>query len=416
MRALCHLRIVASLAYAAGVASCATSAPPVAAPQESHAGQHSRVPATDYNYTVLYRFAGGIDGAIPEAGLTALDPSARELYGTTSYGGSSACYGGCGTVFKISRLGVEKVLYRFSAGTDGAHPRAALIAANGVLYGTTSAGGSTGSACYGDGCGTAFAVTPTGEETVLYRFMGGSDGAEPEASLLDLDGTLYGTTFSGGNADEGTIFKMTPSGTETVLYRFTIGDGAHPEAGLAELNGDLYGTALLGGPRGGGTLFKVKGSGEFSVVHSFGSPKDGDAPAGGVLAVNGELIGTTQRGGNNDDGIVFDIAPSGEEHKLFDFDDDRNGLWPSGNLITVNSVLYGVAEYGGDKSCSDAFPPGCGVVYGLSIVGQSVLHRFEGKSDGKAPRSSLVELNGELCGTTPEGGDNDNGTIFCVTP
>src|SRR5579862_8114661 len=74
---------------------------------------------------------------------------------------------------------------------DGQGPLAGLVAVNGVLYGTTSAGGL--------GHGTVFSITTDGSENVLYRFKGGSDGANPEAGLLAINGVLYGTTAAGGS-------------------------------------------------------------------------------------------------------------------------------------------------------------------------------------------------------------------------
>jgi uncharacterized repeat protein (TIGR03803 family) len=160
--------------------------------------------------TVLYSFKGGSDGANPQTGLTMVDGT---LYGTTPAGGSSNCQGGCGTVFAVTLAGVESVVYAFKGGSDGAVPRANLIDVNGTLYGVTSNGGST--KCQG-GCGVVFAVTPGGAETIVHAFAGGKDGADPVAGLLDIRGTLYGTTFAGGGGERycqggcGTVFAIIP--------------------------------------------------------------------------------------------------------------------------------------------------------------------------------------------------------------
>jgi uncharacterized repeat protein (TIGR03803 family) len=152
-----------------------------------------------------------------------------------------------------------KVVYNFAGGSDGARPLAGLINVNGTLYGTTVQGGGEG--CYKSfGCGTVFSVTPSGQETVLHAFTGGSDGANPKAGLIDVNGTLYGTTFHGGDTKCngrsgvgcGTVFSITPSGAETVLHGFTgPPDGAWPAAGLRDVNGTLYGTTAEGGTPGG---------------------------------------------------------------------------------------------------------------------------------------------------------------------
>jgi uncharacterized repeat protein (TIGR03803 family) len=149
----------------------------------------------------------------------------------------------------------EKVLYRFTGtGGDGDSPDAGLVGdAAGNLYGTTSGGGLAG-------WGTVFKLDPTGKETLLYSFTGGTDGGDPEAGLVrDANGNFYGATLSGGdsrcNAAHGcgVVFKLTPnmdgSWTEKVLHRFTGGaDGEYPSAGLTlDKAGSLYGTTSQGG-------------------------------------------------------------------------------------------------------------------------------------------------------------------------
>ncbi|MBV9263882.1 MAG: hypothetical protein JO324_06125 [Candidatus Eremiobacteraeota bacterium] len=159
----------------------------------------------------MYRFTGGSDGAYPVSGLVDVNGT---LYGTTFEGGGSGCYShlGCGTVYSISPSGAEKVLYRFSGGSDGSNPAAALIDVDGVLYGTTARGG--GSGCGGFGCGTVYSIGTAGTETVLHSFGGEPDGADPVAALVDVKGALYGTTASGGrgcgSSGCGTVFALTP--------------------------------------------------------------------------------------------------------------------------------------------------------------------------------------------------------------
>ncbi|MGH6838940.1 MAG: choice-of-anchor tandem repeat GloVer-containing protein [Methylocella sp.] len=190
---------------------------------------------------------------------------------------------------------VETVLHTFCSlpgCTDGRQPQAGLIAdSNGNLYGTTTNGGSgTSAACTNGlgevlGCGTVFKLSPSGTETVLYSFTGGTDGGFPFAGLIaDSSGNLYGTTLAGGVSGEGVVFKLTPSGTETVLYSLTGGsDGGAPEGGLtADSSGNLFGTTTIGGgststrcangfgePIGCGVVFKLTPSGTETVLHSF---------------------------------------------------------------------------------------------------------------------------------------------------
>src|SRR5205085_2474021 len=127
----------------------------------------------------------------------------------------------------------------------------------GNLYGTSLMGGAFGG-------GTVFKLDTTGTETVLHSFIGGADGAEPDAGLVrDTAGKLYGTSLFGGVFGSGTVFKLDTTGTETVLYSFTGGaDGSFPGSLIRDKAGNLYGTTRLGGAStncilGCGTVFKL---------------------------------------------------------------------------------------------------------------------------------------------------------------
>jgi uncharacterized repeat protein (TIGR03803 family) len=157
---------------------------------------------------------------------------------------------------------------------------------------------------------------------VLYSFKGGlGDGENPtQAALLDVNGTLYGTTKRGGAYNRGTLFSITTSGKETVIHSFGGSvDGVYPYGGLIDVNGTLYGTTSNGGSiscgvrygdiHGCGTVFKTTTSGQEAVLHSFGAPKDGKYPYGGLIDVNGTLYGTTTAGGAKDAGTVFALTP-----------------------------------------------------------------------------------------------------------
>jgi len=102
-----------------------------------------------------------------------------------------------------------------------------LVELNGILYGTTTAGGRAGQ-------GTVFSITPRGTETVLYSFQGGTDGSDPELDLFALNGVLYCTARGGGVNGNGTVYSITPSGSFTTLHDFQGGqsDGANPAAPL----------------------------------------------------------------------------------------------------------------------------------------------------------------------------------------
>jgi uncharacterized repeat protein (TIGR03803 family) len=169
-------------------------------------------------YVSLHNFMGS-DGKSPYTGL--VRDSAGNLYGTTDLGGAS----GLGVVFNLDPTGTETVLYSFTGGSDGAQPYAGLIRdSTGNLYGTTVTGGKFG-------LGVVFKLDPTGTETVLHSFAGlPTDGANPYAGLIrDSAGNFYGTTYGGGTSGYGVVFKLDTTGTYTVLYTFTGGaDGGPP--------------------------------------------------------------------------------------------------------------------------------------------------------------------------------------------
>jgi len=385
----------------------------------------------DPAYSVIYSFKGRRDGAVPEAGLLNVKGT---LYGTTYGGGASDN----GTVFDLSTSGEERVLYRFSpfgsSGTDGANPQAALINVNGTLYGTTYGGGANGGKDANRGSvrgnGTVFDVSTAGSERVVYRFKRHPDGSGPTAGLINVKGTLYGTTQYGGTGGQGTVFAITTSGVETVLHSFAGGsrDGADPWAGLINVNGTLYGTTQLGGACtssdfGCGTVFKTTTSGTETVLYSFkGGSSDGKYPIAGLINVNGTLYGTTGGGGANGYGTVFKITTSGKETALHSFaGGSGDGAGPEAGLINVKGTLYGTTEYGGGSGCASV--DGCGIVFKMRPSGkETVLYRFKGGTDGAVPYAGLLNVQGTLYGTTSGGGANCGsgsggcGTVFSLSP
>jgi uncharacterized repeat protein (TIGR03803 family) len=340
----------------------------------------------------------------------------------------------------------ETVVYRFKGGSDGFLPYNADLIADrtGALYGTTLWGGG-GPSCSGRGCGTVFKLAPgvTGyTESVLYRFQGGLDGANPSGLVADSSGALYGTTASGGGKACrehacGTVFKLTPARSgyaETVLYRFHGGrdDGSHPYAGLIiDRKGALYGTTVNGGSAvcSGrcGTVFKLTPSASGyaeSVLHRFGGVRDGLNPyARLILDENGALFGTTAYGGGvnfvcgGGCGTVFKLSPAGSgyaETVLHRFE-ISDGELPYGNLMAgEKGALYGTTSLGGSI--------GAGTVFKLAPTGsgyaETLLYSFQGGSDGGQPIAGVIaDKSGAIYGTTWSGGREPyGGTVFKLTP
>jgi len=327
---------------------------------------------------VLYSFGSQAgDGRVPYAGV--IFDNAGNLYGTTSGGGAYKCSNAyvCGTVFELTAAGTEKVLHSFGnlydyGLGDGTYPFAGLVIDNaGNLYGTTTYGGDL--ACGGYGCGTVFKLTAKGKEKVLYRFgRRKGDGENPFAGLIfDNDGNLYGTTFDGGYYGYGTIFELTAADKEKILYSFGryAGDGLHPQAGLIFDNaGNLYSTTTYGGAYGYGTVFELTADGTEKILYSFGGQTgDGESPTGGLIFdANGNLYGTTSFGGAYYGGTVFELTAAGAEQVLYSFGSQADEvIYPYAGLIfDTNGNLYSTTSHGGDLECET--PYGCGTVFKLT--------------------------------------------------
>jgi uncharacterized repeat protein (TIGR03803 family) len=365
------------------------------------------------SYRALYSFAAAPDGNAPHAGVIG---ASGTFYGTTARGGEYSF----GTIFSITMSGKEKVLHSFLSGTDGRYPAAGLIDVDGTLYGTTEFGGKYG-------VGTLFSITPGRTEKVLHSFGRGSDGSFPFAGLIDVKGTLYGTTSEGGaytcasGATCGTVFASTTGGTEKVVHSFGKGtDGSFPFADLIEVKGTLYGTTSEGGAYGCmsgatcGTVFSITTGGKEKVLHSFGKGTDGSFPFAGMRDVKGTLYGTTDQGGAQtcsgvSCGTVFSISTGGMERVLHSFGNGTDGSNPIADLIDAGGTLYGTT-YGGGAY-------GSGTVFSITTGGtEKVLHSFGSGKDGKNPGAGMNYKGGDLIGTTVNGGVYGNGAVFSRTP
>jgi uncharacterized repeat protein (TIGR03803 family) len=362
--------------------------------------------------SVLYNFCSLTfchDGQNPY-GTPVMD-SQGNFYGTTFFGGAN----GCGAVFKVSPDGTETVLYSFLAGTlDGNDPAAGVIIdKQGNLYGTTFSGGTFG---YG---GTVFRLAPDGTETILHSFGGTSDGNRPQAALIrDGRGNLYGTTVAGGAYGNGTVFEITAIGTESILHSFAqnTSDGGFPQSSLIiDSRGNLYGTTVYGGAYGYGTVFRISPGGTETVLHNFGNKSDGQTPYGSlVMDDSGVLYGTTSGGGALRAGTVFKLSPNGAEWVLHSFDPKLgDGEFPiAGLLLDANGNLYGTTTFGGSL--------GAGTVFEITADGtETILHNFAGSTaDGATPYSNVsADSNGNLYGTTYNGGSTfASGTLYKITP
>jgi uncharacterized repeat protein (TIGR03803 family) len=335
-------------------------------------------------------------------------------------------------------------IYDFQGAPDGYTSTAGLVAdANANLYGTTLFGGPNNPNCLNSGCGTAFELSPndngTWTETVLHSFNASkSDGCTPFAGLtLDSAGNLYGTTQSCGTHGLGTVYKLSPgqagSWTFSLLHSFggSKKDGAVSDSTLLmDANGNLYGTTVYGGshpencqnaplPNGCGTVFELTPGPHRrwteQVLYSFaGGSNDGAAPSEGVaMDTQGSLYGVTKFGGPFQ-GTVYQLTPGQgglwQETVLHKFPTgDNDGTYPRGiPAIDSQGNLFGTTSDGGEAEL--------GTIWEVSPSGgtwtETVLYSFAagGLSEPNAPYAGVVlDENGRLYGTTVEGGSGCEG-------
>ena len=284
---------------------------------------------------------------------------------------------------------------------NGSFPNGLVEVRDGSLYGTTYKGGNSD-------FGTVFKMTSPGCLTTLVSFNR-TNGCHPYAALTEgQDGNLYGTTYQGGSSDKGTVFKVTPNGELTTLVSFNGTNGSCPQAALLPgRDGDLFGTTRFGGPAESGTIFKVSPTGQFSTLVSL---SHGIFLNALIQDRDGNIYGTSELGGNEDNGTAFKVLPTGELVTLVPFA-WSNGCHPYAALVEgQDGNFYGTTKGGG--ACGDV-----GTVFKMTPVGALTPLVSLNRINGKSPEAALVQgRDGNFYGTTKAGGKSDCGTVFKMTP
>ena len=339
------------------------------------------------------------------------------VLGSLIVSGALAACSGSSTPSVVQALGTHvggppaatyKIIYTFKGGSDGSAPKAQLVDVNGTLFGTTFTGGTTFD-------GTVYSMNTGGAEKVLYTFGSkAKDGEAPLGGLIDVNGALFGATSESTNAPTncGAVYKVTTAGAESVKYLFKNSpDGCRPIGQLVKLNTEMYGTTSLGGDsRGDGVIFQVTTGGTEKVDYTFTGDPDGSQPSAGLTNVSGTFYGTTTAGGTDNLGAIFSFSAVGGEHIVHSFGSGSDGVLPFGGLLDVNGTLYGTTELGGTHSAGTVFS------FTPSTGTEKVVYNFGASStDAATPSGNLVALNGVLYGTTQSGGTNSDGTIYSVT-
>jgi uncharacterized repeat protein (TIGR03803 family) len=336
-----------------------------------------------------------------------------------------------GAVFKISRQG-ELVWQLQLTEKDGEFPSAGLFQdEEGFLYGTTPFKPN-----FFNNPGTVFKVSPDGK-LVWSRQFDGVYGEHPSGEIVrGSNGSLYGTTASGGEWGQGTIFRLTSAGAIKTVYSFNGYDGASPSGLIRGVDGYFYGITRFGGPWFNpwngireGTIFRMSCDGALDTLYNFDTQFgiQGMHPIGQLIQRNdGCFYGVTQGGlshGTNFWASVFKFDPNGTLSTLHYFDASQSdAAGPVGPLVTgYDGGLYGVTTQGGGSPDDDL--PGYGTIFKIAPSGAFMsIVSFRG-TNGCSPFSGLIKgKDGNLYGTTHGNnvfGTNVNGlflgTLFRVS-
>lgn len=252
----------------------------------------------------------------------------------------------------------------------------------------------------------------TGGVQVLHNFTaqeGGTYGGD--GVVIDPAGNLYGTTLEGGNYGAGFVFKLARWAGWVLdpLYSFA---GGYPGGVIVGQNGSLYGGASGGiqncgsdGSQYCGLIYNLTPAPTACLTSQcswtekpiYQSTGNTDAWRAGVSAFDsaGNLYGTGA-GRAYGYGAVFELMPSPAgwtEKILYSFTGGGDGSIPTQVLVGNDGNLYGLAGGG-------AY--GDGVVFQLTPLGsgwtESVLHSFQGRSDGQSPSYLGQDSAGNLYG------------------
>jgi uncharacterized repeat protein (TIGR03803 family) len=331
------------------------------------------------------------------------------FYGTTFGGFNGAS--DHGTIFKLLPNGSLSTLYQFQSSTeDEANPTILIAGADGNLYGATSP------RSVGDANGMIFKITPGGTFTPIYRFSDGK-GTHATSLMQAADGNFYGTAAgdsSGGFFNHppqmhnaGIFFKLTAAGALTTLYSFTGGaDGSLPNAITQGADGNFYGSTLYGPESpaniftGMGKVFKITPAGAMTTLYSFTGGNDGGNPGRVIQGGDGNLYGIATFPNLS---TVFKVTPAGDRNTVYRFE-GNNGSGPSRLIASTDGNVYGTTQDGGI--------PQAGSIFRIDPAGQVTTYLFDGAATGSRPSQVFEGAEHSLYGATAADGAQGHGTVF----
>ena len=353
--------------------------------------------------------AGATASSLTLSGLTQRSDATYTVIVSNAIGAASA--EAVLSVFPVSAASIQVAsLYWFTGGTDGSTPNGLTLGANGLLYGTTQAGGA-------DHDGTVFSITTYGVFSTLVSFNL-TNGSDPQAALAPgSDGNFYGTTEDGGTNAGGTVFTMTPGGALTVLDVFTNPASVNPYTALTQgSNGNFYGATGNAYTVGNGNIFEMTPGGTLNIIYSFTGGLDGNAPVGALVqGADGDFYGMTSGGGAYGHGGVFKMTPGGALTNFYSFTGGTDGYNPAGALVQgTDGNFYGVTKRNVIRGYTFY-----GTIFKVSTEGAlTTLYALNPgvSGDGAYPFAGLIQAaDGNFYGTTYLGGSANNGTVFRIT-
>ena len=285
-----------------------------------------------------------------------------------------------------------------------------IAGADGNLYGATAP------RAVGDLNGMIFKLTPTGTFTPIYHFQDGK-GTHATTLVQGADGNFYGTAAgdsSGGFFNHpasmhnpGIFFRLTPAGVFTVLYPFTGGaDGSLPNALVQGKDGNFYGSTFCGPElpanlfNGNGTIFKITAGGVLTTLYSFTGASDGANPGNVIEGADGNLYGIADAGTTR---TVFKVTKAGQRSTVYNLQ-TTNGTVSAGLLASTDGNVYGTTKDGGI--------PKAGNIFRIDPAGQVTTWAFDGAGTGGQPSRPFEGAEHSLYGATALGGASNDGTVY----
>lgn len=298
-------------------------------------------------------------------------------------------------------------LFNFN-GTNGGNPDGSLIISGSTLYGMTTNGGTNNV-----GCIFSIGTNGTTGYTTLHSFAAGkADGEFPNGDLTLANGVLYGMAYQGGSIGGGVIFSINPDGSNyTIISNFGAGsnNGYYPLGSLTIVGSTMYGATSEGGAGGLGNLFSISTTGTgYTDLYDFNTPTGIEPEAS--LVVSGSMIygAAYLGGGSNNDGVVYSFNMTGSIYKVLCTFSGTNGANSDGTLLLSGSTLYGMTNAGGAGSVGNIFS------IGTDGSGFKDLLDFNG-TNGSSPYGALIINGSTLYGMTTGGGTQDGGNVFSIS-